>query len=170
LGIEEDTETFDCIQWHEEIIPHGWSTVAFRGGAALGTYIQSGKTALAQTGIGRGRVFSFGFQYGHSYSRRTIPIVPPQYGKRETHPIVLLRETPVAALAGEAPLLPMLPIKVWHQRYQGPAGLGASAVSTGLAGGPLGDITRGYLLKINLPCWITQFPAKKPRAGKNPRP
>jgi hypothetical protein len=56
-------------------------------------------------------VFSFGFQYGYSYSRRTMPIVPPQYGKREMHPVVLLRETPIAALAGNSPLAPIAPIK-----------------------------------------------------------
>jgi hypothetical protein len=111
LGIEEEAIAFDCIQWHEEIIPHGWSTVAFRGGKMLGNYIQSGKTAIAQTEIGMGKIFSFGFQYGHSYSRRTMPIVPPQYGKREMHPVVLLKETPVATLAGNSPLAPIAPIK-----------------------------------------------------------
>jgi len=56
-------------------------------------------------------VFSFGFQYGHSYSRSTMPIVPPQYGKREMHPVVLLKETPIAAFVGSSPSLPMSPIK-----------------------------------------------------------
>ena len=111
LGIEEEAIAFDCIQWEEEVIPHGWSTVAFRGGKPLGKYIQSGKHAIAQTDLGKGRVFSFGFQYGHSYSRRTMPIVPSQYGKREMHPVVLLKETPVATLAGISPLAPMIPIK-----------------------------------------------------------
>lgn len=111
FGLEEEGVAFDCIQWHEEIIPHGWSTVAFKGGNALGTYIQSGKTALAETRFGVGKVFSFGFEYGYSYSRRTMPIVPPLYGKRELHPVVLLRETPVAALAGQSPLLPLAPVK-----------------------------------------------------------
>ncbi|MGC3988975.1 MAG: hypothetical protein QM796_04680 [Chthoniobacteraceae bacterium] len=41
----------------------------------------------------------------------TMPIVPPQYGKREMHPIVLLTETPVAAIAGVSPLAPMKPVK-----------------------------------------------------------
>jgi hypothetical protein len=111
LGIEEETIAFDCIQWTEEIIPHGWSTVSFKGGKALGKYIQSGKTAIAETGVGKGRVFSFGFQYGYAYCRRTMPIVPPIYGKREMHPIVLLQQTPVAALAGTSPLLPIPPVK-----------------------------------------------------------
>jgi hypothetical protein len=111
LGIEEESVDFDCIKWQEELIPHGWSTVAFRSGTALGTYVQSGKNAIAQTNIGKGRVVSFGFQYGHAYSRRSMPIVPPQYGKREMHPVVLLKETPVAALAGVSPLAPMRPIK-----------------------------------------------------------
>jgi len=111
LGIAEENIAFDCIQWHEEIIPHGWSTVAFCSGKAIGTYIQSGKTAIAQTEIGKGKIFSFGFQYGHSYSRRTMPIVPSNYGKREMHPVVLLEKTPVAALAGISPLAPMAPIK-----------------------------------------------------------
>ena len=111
LGIEEDAIEFDCIKWREEIIPHGWSTVAFRGGKAIGTYIQTGKHAIAQTDIGAGRVFSFGFQYGYSYSRRTMPIVPPGYGRREMHPVILLKETPVAALAGPSPQAPMAPIK-----------------------------------------------------------
>jgi hypothetical protein len=111
FGLEEETIAFDCIQWTEEIIPHGWSTVAFRGGEAAGKYIQSGKTAIAQTKVGKGKVVSFGFQYGYAYSRRTMPIVPPQYGKREMHPIVLLKETPVAAIAGVSPSAPMTPVK-----------------------------------------------------------
>ena len=111
FGIEEESIPFDCIQWQEEIIPHGWSTVAFRSGKAIGKYIQSGKTAIAQTQVGKGNVISFGFQYGHAYSRRTMPIVPPQYGKREMHPVVLLKETPVASLGGQAPSTPMVPVK-----------------------------------------------------------
>jgi hypothetical protein len=111
LGVEEEVVAFDCIQWREEIIPHGWSTVAYRGGRAIGSYIQSGKTAVARTDIGNGRMFSFGFQYGYSYSRRTMPIVPPHYGKREMHPVVLLKETPVATLVGTSPLSPMKPAK-----------------------------------------------------------
>ena len=111
LGIEEDAIAFDCIKWHEEVIPHGWSTVAYRSGTALGTYIQSGARAIAQTNLGAGRVFSFGFQYGYSYSRRTMPIVPSNYGRREIHPVVLLKETPVAALIGASPQLPVAPIK-----------------------------------------------------------
>ena len=111
LGIKEDATEFDCIDWNDEIIPHGWSTVAFPGGTPIGKYIQSGKAAIAQTSLGKGRVFSFGFQYGYSYSRRTMPIVPSQYGKREMHPVVLLKETPVAKLAGISPLAPMKPVK-----------------------------------------------------------
>jgi hypothetical protein len=111
FGIKETAIAFDCIQWDEEIIPHGWSTVSFNNGKALGKYIQSGKAAIVQTKTGKGKVFSFGFQYGHSYSRRTMPIVPPQYGKREMHPVVLLKTTPVEKLAGISPLAPMKPIK-----------------------------------------------------------
>jgi hypothetical protein len=111
LDIKEENLAFDSIKWDEEIIPHGWSTVSFNGGRAIGKYIQSGKTAIAQTKIGKGNIFSFGFQYGHSYSRRTMPIVPPQYGKREMHPVVLLNETPVAKLAGVSPRAPLPPVK-----------------------------------------------------------
>jgi hypothetical protein len=85
--------------------------VAFRGGTVLATYIQTGKTGLAETRLGAGRVLSFGFQYGYAYSRRTMPIVPPQYGKREMHPVVLLKETPVAALVGASPFVPLPPRK-----------------------------------------------------------
>lgn len=111
FDINEDVIAFDCIQWDEEVIPHGWATVSFKHGKALGKYIQTGRTAIAETKIGKGKVFSFGFQYGHSYSRRTMPIVPPQYGKREMHPIVLLKETPVKKLAGISPLAPITPVK-----------------------------------------------------------
>jgi hypothetical protein len=111
LDIEEDAIAFDCIKWREELIPHGWSTVAYRGGMSLGSYIQSGASAIAQTDLGAGHVFSFGFQYGHSYSRRTMPIVPANYGRREMHPIVLLKETPVATLVGSSPQLTIPPIK-----------------------------------------------------------
>jgi hypothetical protein len=111
LGIEEEAVAFDCIKWQEEVIPHGWSTVAFVGGKALGNYIQNGKSAIAQTDIGKGRVFSLGFQYGHSYSRRTMPIVPPNYGRCEMHPLVLLKETPVSVLIGPSAQISMTPIK-----------------------------------------------------------
>lgn len=40
-----------------------------------------------------------------------MPIVPPGYGKREMHPVILLETTPVAALAGQSPLLPISPRK-----------------------------------------------------------
>ena len=111
LGIEEKPVAFDCLDWDEEIIPHGWSTVAFKRGRAVAKFIQSGKTGIAQTKVGRGNVYSFGFQYGYSYCRRTMPIVPPQYGKREMHPVVLLAKTPVAKLAGISPLAPITPVK-----------------------------------------------------------
>ncbi len=111
FGIEEEPVTFDCIQWHEAVIPHGWSTVAWHSGTALGTYIQTGRSAIAETKVGSGRVLSFGFQYGHAYARRTMPIVPSNYGRREMHPVVLLKETPVASLLGISPLAPIAPLK-----------------------------------------------------------
>lgn len=111
LGIVEEIVAFDCIHWIEEIIPHGWSTVTYQNGDAVGMYIQSGKTGIAKTRIGKGNVFSFGFQYGHAYCRRTMPIVPPQYGRREIHPLVLLKKTPIAAIVGPSPLLPVAPLK-----------------------------------------------------------
>jgi hypothetical protein len=109
--IQEETVDFDCIEWQEQIIPHGWSTVAFHGATPIARYIQNGKPAIARTVVGSGRVLSFGFQYGYSYSRRTMPIVPPAYGKREMHPIVLLNQTPLASLIGVSPRLPSKPIK-----------------------------------------------------------
>jgi hypothetical protein len=111
FGVEEEATPFDCIRWREEIIPHGWSTVAYRGGKPLGSYIQNGKAAITQTNVGKGRVISFGFQYGYSYCRRTMPIVPPNYGRKEMHPIVLLAETPVAALVGHSPHVVTAPQK-----------------------------------------------------------
>ena len=36
-----------------------------------------------------------------------MPIVPSQYGRQEMHPIVLLRETPVARLIGSPKDLPI---------------------------------------------------------------
>jgi hypothetical protein len=111
LGIEEQDIAFDCLDWDEEIIPHGWSTVAFKVGKAIVKYIESGKTGIAQAKFGKGNVHSFGFQYGYAYCRRTMPIVPPQYGKREMHPVVLLTKTPVEKLAGISPIAPMKPVK-----------------------------------------------------------
>lgn len=111
FGIEEQEIAFDCLDWDEEVIPHGWATVAFQSGNVMATYIQSGRAAIAETKMGSGTVYSFGFQYGYAYCRRTMPIVPPQYGKREMHPVVLLIKTPVEKLAGISPLAPMKPIK-----------------------------------------------------------
>ena len=118
FGVEEEALDFDCFTFRaqgaektEDVIPHGWSTVAYRGGCSLAPYVQSGKAALAETTLGAGRVLSFGFEYGYAYSRRTMPIVPPQYGKREMHPVVLMKETPVEALVGAAPNAALPPRK-----------------------------------------------------------
>ncbi|HYC71596.1 MAG TPA: hypothetical protein VEB66_10345 [Opitutaceae bacterium] len=109
FDVAEEPVGFDCLRWREDLIPHGWSTVAYAGGEALATYIQTGKPGIIERRFGSGRVRSFGFQYGYAYSRRTTPIVPPQYGRREMHPVVLLKETPVGALAGAGPSVPLPP-------------------------------------------------------------
>jgi hypothetical protein len=111
FGIEEEAVEFDCIRWDEDVIPHGWSNVAFSGGVVMGKYIHSGRTAIATMPVGSGFVVSFGFQYGYSYSRNSMPVVPAQYGRSEMHPIVLMKQTPIEALIGISPLLPMAPIK-----------------------------------------------------------
>lgn len=110
LGVVEEDVPFDCFRWREDIIPHGWSTTAFSTGDPLATYLRNRRTAIACHTLGAGRVFSFGFEYGYAYSRLTMPIVPPAYGRREMHPIVLLGDAPIAALAGAAPA-PIRPIK-----------------------------------------------------------
>ena len=113
FGIEEEETPFDCIRWEEDLIPHGWSTVAYNsvGGTVLGAYIQNGKAGILRTACGKGCITSFGFQYGYSYSRRTMPIVPSRYGKLEMHPLILLEKTPVAVLAGISPEIPIPPMK-----------------------------------------------------------
>jgi hypothetical protein len=111
LGIQEESVEFDCIAWQEALIPHGWSTVAWSGGEALGRYIRSDAIAIARTRVGNGQVYSLGFEYGYAYARRTMPIVPPQYGKREMHPVILLARTPVEAIVGKCPNAPTKPGK-----------------------------------------------------------
>lgn len=103
FGITDEPVEFDGIGWEEEVVPHGWSTVAFDDGEAVGHWLRSGRTALARHAVGEGRVLSFGFEYGYSYARASMPIVPPEYGRREMHPLPLLRRTPVEALIGAAP-------------------------------------------------------------------
>jgi hypothetical protein len=109
FGIQDEEVDFDCIRWRSDIIPHGWSTVAWRSGLALGSYIDSGRMAMAESSFGRGKIWSFGFQYGYAYSRRTTPWVPSRYGRREMHPIVLLEETPVAGLVNASSKTPIAP-------------------------------------------------------------
>lgn len=110
-NVREQTVSFDCIAWREALIPHGWSTVAFSGGTPEATYIQSGQTAIMETSLGRGRIISFGFQYGYAYSRCTMPVPPAHYGRREMHPIILLRQTPVEVFIGRSPHAPIVPLR-----------------------------------------------------------
>jgi len=110
FGIEERDVPFDCIDWEQGVIPHGWSTVAYAPpGEALAVYHGSRATALARTQVGRGAVYSFGFEYGYAYSRRTMPAVPPQYGRSDMHPIVLFDRTPVKAILGTPASAPLPP-------------------------------------------------------------
>lgn len=104
FGISEEPVAFDCIRWHEDLIPHGWSTVAFTSsGDSLGSYIGSGLPGILRTRVGQGSVLSLGFEYGYAYARRSMPIVPPAYGRSEMHPLVLMQRTPVEAEIGISP-------------------------------------------------------------------
>lgn len=100
FAIRQKAVPFDCIRWREDIIPHGWSTVAYEEGENLGAYIQSGEKGIARLPFEKGAVYSFGFEYGYAYARRTMPVVPSQYGRSEMHPIVLLEKTPLEVLFG----------------------------------------------------------------------
>lgn len=104
FGVVEHPEHFDCFAWSgEDVIPHGWSTVSYSSGEASATYLETGRAALSVLRAGRGEVHSFGYQHGYSYSRSSMPIVPPRYGRREMHPVVLLPRTPVEQAIGRAP-------------------------------------------------------------------
>ena len=112
FGVAEETVPFDCIRWREDVIPHGWSTVAFTSeGEALGRYLGSGLPGILRSTFGRGRVLSIGFEYGYAYSRCTMPIVPPAYGRSEMHPVVLLERTPVDDEIGTSPSAPLSPVR-----------------------------------------------------------
>ncbi|KRF26515.1 hypothetical protein [Phycicoccus sp. Soil803] len=111
FGVLERPVPYDCIRWTEDVIPHGWSTVAYDSGEPIAPYIQSGDAAFARIDVGDGQVFSFGFEYGYAYSTNVMPIVPTQYGKAEMHPVVLLEHTPVEVLAGTSPRSPLHPVK-----------------------------------------------------------
>lgn len=109
FGIAGSDVPYDCISWEGQgVIPHGWSTVAYESADdEFGVYYGSGETAFACTHVGRGSVYSFGFEYGYAYSRRTMPAVPPQYGKQDIHPVVLFGRTPVEAILGAPESAPM---------------------------------------------------------------
>jgi hypothetical protein len=98
FGITERPAPFDCIAWSTRLIPHGWSTVAFEGCQSVASYERKGGTAIGHKPVGNGHVYSFGFEYGYAYSRRSMPAVPPSYGRQEAHPVVLLPLTPVEAI------------------------------------------------------------------------
>lgn len=100
FGICEEEAPADCIDWMGNLlIPHGWSTVAFTGGESMARYARFGGSAINRIAHGEGEVISIGFEYGYAYSRSSMPAVPPSYGKREAHPVVLIKETPVGRLA-----------------------------------------------------------------------
>ena len=103
FGIIERPVSFDCIRWQEDIIPHGWSTVAYETGEAVATYVQNGDTAIAHFTFGGGSVYSVGFEYGYAYTRASMPIVPARYGRQEMHPLPLLQKTPVSDIIGVSP-------------------------------------------------------------------
>ncbi|MGN7862399.1 hypothetical protein ACTJI8_17585 [Microbacterium sp. 22303] len=109
--VTEHEVEFDCIDWVEPVIPHGWSNTAFRSGESVATYMASGDPAMIRTRFGAGIVYSIGFEYGYAYARETMPIVPPRYGRREMHPLPLLRKTPVEIFIGLGPSVVVPPQK-----------------------------------------------------------
>ena len=103
FGVQETPVELDCIDWQGHLlIPHGWSTVTYTTGEAISAYARLGGKAISKLAHGEGSVISIGFEYGHAYSRKSMPAVPPSYGKLEAHPVVLLQETPVGRLAQES--------------------------------------------------------------------
>ena len=50
-----------------------------------------GKTAVAVNQCGKGRIFSFGFDYGYSYSAKIAPHVPLSEKNNELYPIPMMK-------------------------------------------------------------------------------
>lgn len=97
--MKEQSVEPDCIAGKERLIPHGWSTVSYPDAEPLALYERLKQPAIGKTAFGNGHVYSFGFEYGYAYSRRTTPPVPHAYGRHEAHPVVLLKDPPAAQIA-----------------------------------------------------------------------
>lgn len=91
--------TFDihCAEFEGEPICYGDNGltqsdkfVYFDDGASFVKYI-GGKTAVAVHKYGKGRIFSFGFEYGYSYCAKIAPHVPLSQKNNELYPIPMMK-------------------------------------------------------------------------------
>lgn len=68
----------------------------------LAIWLSDGQPALVKTAIGKGCVFSFGFDYGFSYTAKIAPHVPREQKNNALYPVTMLERNLLQELLEEA--------------------------------------------------------------------
>lgn len=89
----------EYVRWEPCIVPEGFNLCSFDAPDAVAQY-ESGSTAVAATPMGRGAIYSFGFDPGYAYVKRRPSGVPGKYAGAEMYALPLLEPArgPVAAV------------------------------------------------------------------------
>ena len=90
FGLGKESTEGTCFTWKGEggIAPDG--PVCAWNGKALACWREDGKTAVSETGYGKGKIFSFGFLPGYAYVSRASKHVPYSQGRQELYPLPLM--------------------------------------------------------------------------------
>jgi hypothetical protein len=99
--IEAIDHEHDSIQWHEKIITDSYCFKSFANEKVIATFMADNKAAISEQFLGKGKIISFGFDYGYAYCLKKQKPVPSRYGKDNHYPLTVIKETPVEFMLRE---------------------------------------------------------------------
>ncbi|MHB9070162.1 MAG: alpha-amylase family protein [Sedimentisphaerales bacterium] len=89
---QHDCDSFVC---DEKVVVDSPCFMSFDAGEVLAYYLADKKAAIVRQKIGKGFVYSFGFNYGYAYANRYHLPMTGSYGRDNHYPLTIIKKTPV---------------------------------------------------------------------------
>lgn len=89
FGVKGEKHEPDSFMYNEKGLIRSDIFCSYEG-EKTASYLSDGKGAVVKNDFGRGKVYSFGFAYGYSYSSKIAPHVPLSEKNNELYPVPLM--------------------------------------------------------------------------------
>ena len=91
----------DTFVWNEKVAVDSPCFMSFADGEVLAYYLADKKAAIVRQAIGKGFVYSFGFNYGYAYADKHHLPMTGSYGRDDHYPLTIIKKTPAESFLSQ---------------------------------------------------------------------